>query len=197
MRALEVMFIGAFALSVGACAGPGAYVWAKDLPQTPGASNDYLIASGDVLGVRVVNQDGMSTKARVRSDGRIALPLLGDIDVRGKTPNEIRKELEARFKEFIVAPSVTVTVEESAPLAVSVLGEVSHPGIVQMDATAGLAQALAGAGGLTDYASRDRIFVIRHDTKPTRVRFTFDEIANAEPAVMAFTLRRGDVVVVE
>jgi polysaccharide export outer membrane protein len=193
---LSVIVLGA-ALSASACAGPGAYVWAKDLPSARDSSGEYLISTGDVIGVRVVNQDGMSTRARVRSDGRIALPLLGDVEVRGKRPSSLRQELEARFKEYIVAPSVTVNVDEIAPVSVSVLGEVAHPGVVQMDAGCGVAQAIAGAGGLTDYASRDRIFVVRNDEKPVRVRFTFDGIAGSDAAAVRFALKRGDVVVVE
>jgi polysaccharide export outer membrane protein len=193
MRIRELIVLGA----LNACAGSGPYVWAKDLPATGDVSNDYYVATGDVIGVRVVNQEGMSTRARVRSDGRIALPLLGDVEVRGKRIASLRSELEARLKDFIVAPSVTINIEESAPVVVSVLGEVSRPGVVQMDASGGLAQALAGAGGLTDYASRDHIFVVRGGDKPMRVRFTFDELAGGDAAAMHFTLRRGDVVVVE
>ncbi len=186
-------------LSLGAvaCGPSGKYVWVKDLPPTADFSGEYLIATGDVISVRVVNQDSMSTKARVRNDGRIALPLLGDVEVRGKKPSAVRAELEARLKEYIVAPSVTVNVEEVAPVTVSVLGEVTHPGVIQMDGSGGVAQALAAAGGLTDYASRDRIFVVRPGGKPPRVRFTFDELSGADPAAVRFLLRRGDVIVVE
>jgi polysaccharide export outer membrane protein len=180
-----------------ACSPAGSYVWVKDLPSAHDPYNEYLISTGDMIGIRVVNQDGMSTKARVRSDGRIALPLLGDVEVRGKRPSSLRQELEARFKEYIVAPSVTVSVEEVAPVSVSVLGEVAHPGVIQMDAGCGVAQAIAGAGGLTDYASRDRIFVVRNTESPMRVRFTFDGLAGADPAAVHFALKRGDVVVVE
>jgi polysaccharide export outer membrane protein len=197
MRIREVMMLGVLLGASSACTGAGSYVWVKDVPATADASGDYLVSSGDVLGVRVINQEGMSTRAKVRSDGRIALPLLGDVEVRGKKPASLRSELEARFKEFIVAPSVTVNVEEIAPVSVSILGEVSHPGVIQMEAGGGVAQALAAVGGLTDYASRDRIFVIRAAGTPSRVRFTFDEIAGGEPAAVHFALRRGDVVVVE
>ena len=194
MRIRELIIVMA---ACAACAPAGPYVWVKDLPSTTSASSEYLIAAGDVLSVRIVNQDSMSTKARVRSDGRIALPLLGDVEVRGKRPSSLRQELEARYKEYIVAPSVTVSVDEIAPVSVSVLGEVAHPGVVQMDSGCGVAQAIAGAGGLTDYASHDRIFVVRNGDPPMRVRFTFDGLAGGDPAAVRFALKRGDVVVVE
>ena len=195
MRIREVCL----AMSLGLCAygGAGHYVWAKDLP-TAATAHEYLIAADDLISIRVVNQDSMSTHARVRTDGRIALPLLGDVEVRGKTPSSLRAELEARLKEYIVAPSVTVNVEEVAPVMVSVLGEVAHPGVVKLDPNASVAEALAGAGGLTDYANRDRIFVVRREQKdPLRVRFTFDGLEGSDPAAIRFGLRRGDVVVVE
>ncbi len=195
MRIRELILV--CALGAGACGPSGSYVWVKDLPPTGDFSTDYLIATGDVISVRVINQDSMSTRARVRNDGRVALPLVGDVEVRGKKPASVRLELEARLKEYLVAPSVTVNVEEVAPVTVSVLGEVTHPGVVQMDGSGGVAQALASAGGLTDYAYRDRIFVVRSGGKPSRVRFTFDELAGGDSAASRFTLRRGDVVVVE
>jgi polysaccharide export outer membrane protein len=193
MKIRELIIVGV----LQGCAGAGPYVWVRDLPSTTSATSEYQVATGDVLTVRIVNQDSMSTKARVRSDGRIALPLLGDVEVRGKHPSSLRQELEARYKEYIVAPSLTVSVDEIAPVAVSVLGEVAHPGVVQMDSGCGVAQAIAGAGGLTDYASRDRIFVVRNGEKPMRVRFTFDGLAGGDPAAVRFALKRGDVVVVE
>lgn len=185
------------AIVLTACGGSGPYVWVDNLPTTTAAPAEYLISTGDVISVRIVNQDSMSTKARVRSDGRIALPLLGDVEVKGKKPSSLRQELEARYKEYLVAPSLTVSIDEIAPVAVSVLGEVAHPGVVQMDSGCGVAQALAAAGGLTDYANRDRIFVVRRGEKPLRVRFTFDGLAGGDSAAVRFTLQRGDVVVVE
>jgi len=199
MRIREVSLALALgALGAAACAPSGKWTWVRDLPASADFSGDYLISTGDVISVRVVNQDSMSTKAKVRNDGRVALPLLGDVEVRGKKPASLRAELEARLKEFIVAPSVTVNIEEIAPVTVSVLGEVGHPGVVQMtDGLGGVAQALAAAGGLTDYASRDRIFVLRQGDKPLRVRFTYDDVSGGEQAATKFQLRRGDVVVVE
>ncbi len=197
MRIREVCL--AMSLGLCACGGAGHYVWAKDLPTAAVSPHEYLIGAGDLISIRVVNQDSVSTHARVRTDGRIALPLLGDVEVRGKTPSSLRAELEARLKEYIVAPSVTVNVEEVAPVMVSVLGEVAHPGVVKLDPNASVAEALASAGGLTDYANRDRIFVVRRESKadPLRVRFTFDGLEGSDPAAIRFGLRRGDVVVVE
>jgi polysaccharide export outer membrane protein len=187
--------IGALvALPLAGC-GATPFVWIDELAQQRDV-DDYLIAPGDVVGVRVFNQENMSTRARVRSDGKMALPFLGDVELRGKTPTAVSKELGVRFKEFVVSPMVTVSVEETQPTVVSVLGEVAHPGNFTLDASSGVLQALAAAGGFTDYASRDAIYVARRASGP-RVRFTFSSLAHGEGRAATFRLHAGDVVIVE
>lgn len=194
--ARNALGLGAILVSA-ACASTGPYTWVSELPAQEAAPVDYLIATGDVVSVRVLNQEPMTTRAKVRGDGRIAVPILGDIEVRGKRPASIRGEIEARLKDYLVAPSVTVNVEEFAPISVSVMGEVTRPGVFSMEPTANVAQLLATAGGLTDYAERDGIFVVRGGPKPLRVRFTYDAIKQGDPAALRFSLRSGDVLVVE
>ena len=175
--------------------GAGRYVWIDDL-HAERAADEYVIASGDLVGVRVFNQESMSTHGRVRSDGKIAVPLVGDVEVRGKAPAEVSRELAGRLKEFVVSPVVTITVEETQPTSVSVLGEVSHPGIYTVDAASGVLQALAAAGGFTEYASRDSIYLVRR-ASGQRIRFTFSALAQGEGRAATFRLRAGDVVIVE
>lgn len=184
---------GVLVASAGCASRP--FVWVNDLAPDQ-AGDEYVIASGDVVNVRVFNQENLSTRARVRSDGKIAVPLLGDVLVRGRSPSVISKQLEDRFKQYVVSPAVTITIEETQPTSVSVLGEVAHPGNYSLDATSGVMQALAAAGGLTEYASRGSIYVIRRDP-PENVRFTFAMLTEADSRAAAFRLRAGDVVVVE
>jgi polysaccharide biosynthesis/export protein len=182
------------------CAGPGSYVWSGQLPveYTSRSEQSYLIRDGDVVSVRVFNQEALSTtKAKVRSDGRIAIPVLGDVDVRGRKPGALKGELEARLKDYVNAPSVTVSVEEFQPVTVSVLGEVNKSGSFPVDPHATLAQVLASAGGLTDYATKDRIFVVRTVPRPLRVRFTYEDISRGTASSLGFVLQDGDLVVVE
>lgn len=189
---------GVALLGLAGCAGPGRYIWVTDLPPTAvRSSDDYLIREGDVVNIRVFNQEPMSTRARVRSDGRIAMPVLGDIEVRDQRPSAVKAELERRLKDYVNAPSVTVTVEESQPISVAVLGEVVHAGVFPIDPRATIGYVLAHAGGLTEYASRDRIFVVRRDPQPMRIRFTYDSVRRGEPHAAAFVLHQGDLVVVE
>lgn len=183
-----------------ACSGAGQYTWANDLPAgyvARASDESYVIRDGDTLNIRVFNQDALSTRAKVRSDGRIALPALGDMDVRGKRPADLKAELEARLKDYVNAPSVTVTVEEFQPIVVSVLGEVAKAGSYPLDPRATLAQVLATAGGLTEFASRDGIFVVRAGPPAIRVRFTYKDVTRGAPASVGFVLHDGDLVVVE
>lgn len=197
MRTLrEWVVVAVVALASTGCASQGKYVWVDAVPPDPPTAREYVIQNGDLLEIRVLTQDAMTTKARVRSDGRIAMPLLGDVEVRGKRPSALRAELEARLKDYLVAPSVTVSVEEARPVTVSVLGEVGHPGVVTVDWNGTVAEALAAAGGLTDYASRDGIYVVRANP-PMRVRFTYRAITRGEGRAPTFALHAGDVVVVE
>ena len=158
--------------------------------------SEYVIAAGDVVSVRVYGQDGMSTHGKVRSDGKVSVPFLGDVAVLGKQPAAVAKEMEVGLKNFITTPNVTVSVDEFQPITVSIIGEVSHPGTIAIDRSTSLLQALANAGGLTENANRDDIFVLRSAPVPRRIRFTYELLTRSAPT-SPFRLRAGDVVVVE
>lgn len=192
-RTLQLAALLALTPSLG-CAGAG-YLWFHDLPR-PRASGDYVIASGDLLSVRVFNQDNLSVRARVRSDGKIAVPFLGDVEVRGRTPAVVSTELAERFKHYVVSTSVTITVEEPQSTSVSVLGEISRPGNYTVEPSSGVLQAIAAAGGFTDYASRGSIYVIRR-SPAQRIRFTYGSLVDGDSGARMFCLRPGDVVIVE
>jgi polysaccharide export outer membrane protein len=188
-------FLGLLFVATVGCGSGTPYIWANDLP--PDQSTDhYVIGAGDLLSIRVYNQENLSTHGRVRSDGRIAMPLVGEVDVRGKAPAVVSRELEQRLKEFMVSPTVTVTVDETSPTSVTVLGQVVHPGIYTVDATSGVLQALAVAGGFNDYAGHGSIYLVRR-SPAERIRFTFNSLTRADGSAAMFRLRTGDVVVVE
>jgi polysaccharide export outer membrane protein len=160
----------------------------------PVAKGDYIVGVGDLLNVLVWDQEKMSARVRVRSDGRVSLPFLDDVPVAGQTPVALARSLEDRLKQFIVTPQVTVVVEEAKPLSVSVLGQVQQPGLYALDPGASIAQALAAAGGLRDFAHKDRIFLLRSGLMTTRLRMTYDDVTGK---AFSLRLRSGDVVVVE
>jgi polysaccharide export outer membrane protein len=184
----------ALALTTTACSHPP-YVWIDDLTPTR-AHDGYTIVAGDLLNVKVYNQEGTSVRVRVREDGRIAVPLVGEVEVRGKSPAAVSDELAKRLKEYVVSPFVTVLVEEPRANTVAVMGEVAHPGVYPLEHDAGVIQALAAAGGLTDYASHDSIFVVRR-AAGLRVRFTMLGLGDGKSRASAFHLEAGDAVLVE
>ena len=182
------------------------YLWVNDVPMSQAAppETSYRIAAGDVIGVRVWNQESMSIeRALVRDDGKISVPFLNDVEVVGMEPAELARRLEVKLKTFIVNPVVTVAVQERPPLRVSVVGQVVRPGVYDLDKDAGVLHALAAAGGLTPFASESRVFLLRHgywaDGSPTpgRIRFRYSELRRGKAPASTFQLRTGDVVVVE
>jgi polysaccharide export outer membrane protein len=180
------------------CGGAGEYVWFQQLPaETTLAANEYLISVGDIVTIRVLGHDEMTLRQRVRADGRLALLLIGDVVAKGKHPSSLKAELEGRLKDYIVSPSVAVNIDEVQPMNLVVLGEVTRPGAYPLDTDFSLAHALAMSGGLTDYASRNSVFVVRGEPKPMRVRFTYESIYRNIGGAGDFQLRRGDIVEVE
>ncbi len=197
-RSLERVLTFGFLVAFGpsACASTGPYVWVDDLPKSA-PDDSYVIGPGDTISIHVWNHDKLTGKALVRPDGRISLPFLRDIEVGGRTPMRLAWELEAKLKDYVVNPTVHVAVEEQRPLTVSVMGEVSKPGAYPVGAGAGVMHALAAAGGLTDFADKKRIFVLRQGEKVLRIRFAYEALARAVGQAPSFRLQAGDVVVVE
>jgi polysaccharide export outer membrane protein len=189
------------ALASSGC-GAGAYVWVDQLDAASAAvppESAYLVASGDLLNIRIYDQDAISTHCRVSPDGKIAVPLVGEIEARGLTPAALAAQIAARLKPFIVAPSVTITLEEAQPPRISLVGEVVHPGVFPVVPGTGIVQALALAGGLTEYASHDGVFVLRPRPakRPLRIRIAYDDVTRGIGRGAAFQLQPGDTVVVE
>jgi polysaccharide export outer membrane protein len=181
-----------------ACASPGKYVWADDYPDNVMDNEKaYAIAPGDVIQIRVFNQEQLSTRGKVRADGKISLPLLNDVVAAGMTPVELANSLQGRLKDFVKSPLVTVSLEETRPLTVYVGGEVAKPGVYPLDIGGGVLQSIVNAGGLTQNASYDRIFVLRQGSPPVRIRFTYNALVHLIGRAAVFKLRPGDVVVVE
>jgi polysaccharide export outer membrane protein len=166
----------------------------------PANTLEYVIAPGDILNVRVFQQEALSARTRVRADGRISLPLVNDWMAAGKTPVLLATELKQHLKGFINLPEVTVALEDPRPLSVSIIGEVVRPGPAVLEsASAGVLNALAAAGGFTQFAHRDGIFVLRPRVgeAPVRIRFVYEALTRAEGRASAFRLLSGDVIVVE
>lgn len=200
LRAASVSSLLLALLFSGCSAAIGQFTWAADyLTQTPNAATGaFVVGVGDELGIRVFDNDKMSTRARVRSDGKIAMPLINDLAVAGKTPVQVAADVEKALRDqnLVINPRVTISVENVPEVRVTVIGAVARAGNLTLAPGSGVAEALAGAGGLTDYAHKDRIFVLRKLPTPVRIRFTFASLTDTGPA-SSFKLQQGDILVVE
>ena len=122
--------------------------------------NAYAIGIGDVLEISVWKNPDLSTTVPVRPDGRISVPLLGDVQAAGMTPLALKQTLTDGYKEYVTAPGVSVVVKEIHSRKIFVTGEVAHPGTFDLEPRTKLMQALALAGGLTPYA-KGQVVVLR------------------------------------
>ena len=192
--------LGVFAAAAVGCASLGEYVWADSLPETPANPANpgaYVLGPGDTIFVRVFNQESVSGRSRIRPDGRITIPFLNDVQAAGRTTEELGQTLQTMLRDFIKQAVVTVSLEEPAPAQVSVLGEVTHPGVYPLDRSSpGVLRALAAAAGLTEFAHKDRIFVVRSGAT-RRIRFKLDSLATPGSRSSRFRLQNDDVIVVD
>jgi polysaccharide export outer membrane protein len=195
MRALAIAF---GTLSVAAAQTPGPQ-------QSPAAGEGcpaaYVIGAEDVLDIAVWDNPTLTRTVPVRPDGKISLPLLNDIHAAGLTPMDLRDRLTTAFKEYIPAPSIAVLVREVHSFKVTVIGHVKTAGRYEIKDRATVLDVLALAGGLTDYAARGRVVVLRNDgATPRQIPFPYDRLtskkASAESAQANFCVHPGDVIVV-
>ena len=157
----------------------------------------YRIGPEDVLEIDVWSRPELSRKVPVRPDGRISLPLLNDVQTSGLTPMELRDILLARLAEYVTVPEVSVIVTEVRSFRVSVLGEVVRPGRFELKSQVRLVDALAMAGGLTQYASRSNLVVLRSNGHGLEThRFDYDKLRAADARLVNFFLQPDDVLLV-
>jgi len=197
LRSEAVALLAALAVVGAACASTGDFVWVDQYTPPPPAEVTGIIGPGDTLDVRILGQEQLSARAVVRSDGFITMPFLNDIQAAGLTASALGSQIEDHLKEYVKSPLVTVGVEKASPAEVSVLGEVSRPGSYDWTPDTGLLEMLAQVGGLTEYAHKDRLYVLRGRLKPVRIRFDVRDLMQGQGRGPAFTLRPGDVIVAE
>jgi len=131
-------------------------------PRSEGARpRSYRIGEDDELSISVYGESDLSKTQSVRPDGKIAFPLVGDIEASGLTPDELRGQLTQKLARFVRNPRVTVIVESYKSKRVSVLGEVKHPGIVPLTAKTSLLEGISKAGGVTENADLEGAMLVR------------------------------------
>ncbi len=156
----------------------------------------FRIGREDVLDVAVWRDADLSRVVPVRPDGFISMPIVGDVMAAGKTPNELAKELGEKLKPYVQEPKVTVIVREVNSSRVFVTGEVAHPGAYPLRGRISVLQAVALAGGFTDFASSDGIMVIRQGDKGGQIPVRYSDLIGEDGEQSDVVLQPGDTVVV-
>lgn len=131
--------------------------------------NAYAIGIGDVIEISVWKSPELSVAVPVRPDGRVSVPLLGDVQAAGMTPLALKEDLTRNFRKYVTAPEVSVVIKEINSRKVFVTGEVKTPGSFDLQPRTKLMQVLAMAGGLTPY-SKGRVIVLRDNRESSRER---------------------------
>jgi polysaccharide export outer membrane protein len=168
------------------------------VPKDSGAPLGYRIGAGDVLQINVWHEPEVSVQGVVvRPDGKVTLPLIKEIDVLGQTPAELEHNLATKLASFVNGADVTVVVREIHSKKVYMVGAVNRVGPIALLSELTVLQALAEAGGISDYAKRKKIYVMRTENgKPNKHTFDYDAVLKGEHMEQNILLHPDDTIVV-
>ena len=166
---------------------------------TPSTAADYRLVAGDKLRIEVYKDAQLSQSLQIRPDGKITLPLVGDVAAAGRTSVELRDAIGGALKDYITNPVVTVIVTETTPQVVYVTGEVNKPGALTLpNGQMSVLQALAMAGGFTDFANKKDIRILRKGASGMQtLKFNYKDALDDENKREPLQLQPGDTVVVK
>jgi polysaccharide export outer membrane protein len=197
-------------LPIGISAEAGA-AWARQTPvgqkaadnqaqSSRGAHGDptYVIGANDVLAINVWKEPDISRSVPVRSDGKISLPLVGELQASGQTPLQLEQQIAKRLQSYISEPEVTVIVTDSKSQKVNILGMVPRPGAYLLTSSTTVLDAIAMAGGFKDFAKQKSIYVLRQapDGTEKRIPFNYKDVIKGKNTDQNIRLQAGDTVVV-
>jgi len=162
-------------------------------------TQDYIIGPEDVLEITVWRNADLSKTVAVRPDGRISMPLIGDVVAVGRTPGQLTAEISTKLKEYKENPSVAIVVKEVNSYSIFVLGEVTRPGRYPLKSKTTLVQAITIAGGFTPVAARNKLVVFRFNDSgkgDDKIKASYDDIVLRDGSMQNVELKPGDTVVV-
>jgi polysaccharide biosynthesis/export protein len=159
---------------------------------------DYVIGADDILAVNVWQEHELSLVIPVRPDGKISLPLVGELYVAGLTAWQAQDTIAQHLKEYLEHPKVTVIVQETRSQRFNVVGEVQKPGSFEFGHPVTILDAIALAGGLRDFAQAKKMYVIRIAANGSRekIPINYNDLLKGKPSVQDIVLRSHDTVVV-
>lgn len=201
-RALPVLCLALAGWLSAQTAAPAKPAADADKPAAPaaGAAHDdaYVIGPSDVLNINVWKEPDISRSIPVRSDGKISLPLVGELQAGGQTPKQLEQEITKKLVSYIAEPEVTVIVQESKSQRINILGQVARPGTYQLTNSMTVLDAIAAAGGFKDFAKQKSIYILRQNADGTQVRlpFNYKDVIKGKNIAQNVKLEPRDTVVI-
>ena len=185
----------------GPSMGPAAAAAARNTDSSSGPKahdDNFVIGDDDVLAVSVWKEPDVSRSVPVRSDGKISLPLVGEVQAAGQTPLKLEQSITARLKNYIAEPEVTVIVQQINSQKFNILGQVNRPGSYPLTNSATVLDAIAVAGGFRDFAKQKSMYVLRQDANgsETRIPFNYKEVVKGHNPAQNIKLQARDTVVI-
>jgi polysaccharide biosynthesis/export protein len=212
MRTRSGIFWTRRLIAVSACILLSSGLWSQTGPATAAVSgssasepatskphdDSFVIGNDDVLAVNVWKEPDLSRSIPVRSDGRISLPLVGEVQAAGQTPLKLEADIASRLKSYISEPEVTIMVQQINSQKFNVLGQVARPGSYMITNSPTVLDAIALAGGFRDFAKQKSIYVLREnpDGSQARLPFNYKEVIKGVNASQNVKLQARDTVVV-
>jgi len=186
------------ALLAGSLWGQAAGAAAPAAPPNEAHDDTFVIGPADVLAINVWKEPDVSRSTTVRSDGKISLPLVGELQAAGKTPRQLEQELREKLKTFISEPEVTVIVQEIKSRKFNVMGMVVRPGSFPLTGSTTVLDAIALAGGFRDFAKQKSIYVLRPgpNGEKARLPFNYKDVIKGKNIEQNVQLQAGDTIVV-
>jgi polysaccharide export outer membrane protein len=216
-RRFWIMFLAVSSALLLCCAASAAQTNSGNAQNTPSSSttepaasdtnstqtskphdNTFVIGNDDVLAINVWKEPDVSRSIPVRSDGKISLPLVGEVQATGRTPLKLEEEIASRLKGYISEPEVTVIVQQINSQRFNILGMVNRPGSYAITNSATVLDAIALAGGFRDFAKQKSIYVLRQNSDGTQARlpFNYKAVVKGENSAQNIKLQARDTIVV-
>jgi polysaccharide export outer membrane protein len=167
-------------------------------PATKPHDAAYKIGSSDVLAITVWKEPEVSRSIPVRPDGKISLPLVGELQAAGRTPLELERDISGKLKAYITNPDVNVMVQQINSEKFNVLGRVAHSGSYPLSTDTTVLDAIATAGGFLDFAKETGVYVLRSTpgSGQKRLAFNYKDVIKGKHPEQNIKLEPGDTVVV-
>jgi polysaccharide export outer membrane protein len=169
-------------------------------PPSAGRPHDsgYVIGSPDVLAITVWKEPDVSRSIPVRPDGKISLPLVGELQAAGRTPLQLEQDIAARLQSYITNPDVTVIVEQINSEKFNILGRVFKPGTYPLASSTTVLDAIATAGGFQDFAKQRAVYVLRPNPGggESRLAFNYKDVIKGKHPEQNIKLEPRDTIIV-